>query len=206
MSWISYELHTYSHMSNLSFVFGDPNNPEVLKCDFFLSYDKQWNNRGDYYWYHLYALPSITKTDKLIRLGRIWISESRPRSSSFVIYPKSPDPRIEDRDILCRMMGYDTPFERIPARFMSLVGDDIAKSLFVLLNPSQRKSFIDALHLCVSEDDYERGRKERTLPSGMLRQYEKWSDAEKGWPISKYLLSEIDYSELPGLSELANSR
>ena len=89
---------------------------------------------------------------------------------------------------------------------MSLIGDDIAKRLFVLLTPSQRREFNDALHLCVSEEDYERGRKERTLPSGMLKQYEKWSDAEKGWPIRKYLFSEINFSELPDSSEMANTR
>ncbi len=193
-------------MSSLTFIFGDPNSPKVLECDFLLSYDKQWNSRGDNYWYHLYALPPITKTNTLIRLGRIWISQPRPSSSSVVVYSKSPDPRVEDRDILCRTVGYGTPFVRIPARFMSLIGDDIAKRLFVLLTPSQRREFNDALHLCVSEEDYERGRKERTLPSGMLKQYEKWSDAEKGWPIRKYLFSEINFSELPDSSEMANTR
>ena len=86
-------------MSSLTFFFGDPNSPKVLECDFLMSYDKQWNSRGDNYWYHLYALPPITKTNTLIRLGRIWISQPRPSSSSVVVYPKSPDPRVEDRDI-----------------------------------------------------------------------------------------------------------
>lgn len=184
-------------MDNFSFIFGGFNSDVVRKCDFYLSHYKKWNNNGYYCWYSLYALPTITKKDSWINLGLIWISEPHPSSNSIIVMTKSPDSRIDDTDILCRTMGYETPFTSIPPRFMSLIDWNTAKQLFVLLSPPQRKCFADALRLCTNDEDYERGRKERSLPSGMLKQYKTWSDAEKVMHINRYLFSEIDYSELP---------
>ena len=188
--------------NNLKFVCGDLSQQTVENNDFLFIYDKKWNDGRIHSWFSMSALPPITG-GTIMDLGRIWIGY--PMSTGNALYNNyyNEDPRINPFDALTNIMRYNTSFERIPQSFQSLIVDEAtAKKLFVLLSPKQRHDLIMALNICLDESSYEKGINNNIFPWGLVKQFKSFEQYERLTPIRKYLLSEINYKELPVIHHL----
>lgn len=180
--------------NNLKIVCGDLSSKTVENNDFLLIYDKKWNNGRIHSWFSMNALPSITG-GTIIDLGRIWVGN--PMSAGITIY-NTDDSEVSPFDALTNTMGYNASFERIPQSFQTLIMDEAtAKKLFVLLSPKQRSDLIMALNICLDESSYEKGINNNVFPWGFVKQFKSFEQHERLSPIRKYLLSEINYKDLP---------
>lgn len=183
-------------MDKLKYYCGDVSFSD--ECDFLIKYDKRWNEGNrNHCWYILFALPRINGGEFVRELGRIWIGfpKSINNSTPCIIAQSS-------NDVLTRTMGPNSPFESIPSFFQTLISEKIAKQLFILLTPAQRVYFINSLNVIVSEEDFSRGRQQKSLPTGLIKQFDKWEQRERIDPIRKYLYSEINYRDLPSFPKL----
>lgn len=187
--------------NNLKFVCGDLSPETIENNDFLLIYDKKWNDDRVHSWFSMSALPSITG-GTIMDLGRIWIGSPSPTGNALYYY-NTKDPEVNPFDSLTNTMGYNTSFERIPQTFQLLIVEEsTAKKLFVLLSPEQRHNLIVSLNICLDESSYEKGINNDIFPWGFVKQFKSFEQHERITPIRKYLLSEINYKDLPVIHHL----
>ena len=146
-----------------------------------------WNDYGYYTRYKLIAEKSITGGDP-ITLGLIKASSIKQEAGEV--------------DCLHRIMG-DLIFEKIDEScFVVIFDEEIAKKLFVLLNPEQRQNFMDALNMKILFDTevFLRAIKHDAIFGGLFRRECAAETIQKKRDIvEKYMFSKIDYHSLPKL-------
>lgn len=171
---------------------------QTEEADFRIEYynPKNWNDLGYFVLYRLFAEPSITK-GKEILVGTIRIvSTTQTKGVSFT--PEGHVIPLGETDALTRITGGKT-FNLLPDNCYSRINESTAKTLFVLLNPEQRKVFLESLHICLDFDEF-KSINEPVVYDALYRQQKKKETIEKLFaPIRKYMLSEIDYRDLPSI-------
>ena len=119
-------------------------NDKKKDADFYITYNtelRNWNDFGYYIQYRIYATPRITPNKKEVCLGGISILDKYQKMS--------------ERDWLentLKEKGTFSLFHELPSSFSSSVGQKTATMLWMLLDCSQRKNFIDAMHLILDDE------------------------------------------------------
>ena len=120
----------------------DPNS--MSNADFYITYNSAhwtWNDLGYYINYLICATPKITPNKKEVYLGSIWIYSPK---QEWLKHNCLEDALIES--------GTYSLFYELPKSFSSRISEKEATMLWMLLDPSQRKEFISAMHLIIDKD------------------------------------------------------